>query len=346
MADHLARDGSAPELVFLGSRGEWGGPFWFAHFIWAAIKFFALLIFQKVDLVHIHVSTDGSAFRKCIFGRIARLLRKRYVIHFHGDIKQALDEKPPLWVRALGDLARGAQYSIVLGNAFVAPFRDVLCVQQERIRIVHNGIADIGVNANIPRNARNQVQILFSGEVGKRKGVDLLIGALGKLQHITNDWKCTIAGNGDIAAWRQCVLDAGIADQVEFTGWVDIGTIHALMIDADIVVLPSRAEALPLSLIEGASAGAVLVASAVGAVSDIVVDNVNGKIVDHNEENIARTLSELIADRGMRDVMQVASRQLYLRQFTMEHFVANVLCVHGEAIACAGCVAPVARAAE
>lgn len=345
-ARHLEGDHDAPELVFLGSRGEWKGPFWIAYFLWSLLRFISHAAFGRFDLIHIHVSTDGSAFRKCMFGLIARLWGQPYAIHFHGDIKQAMEATPPLWVKALGNLARGAECVIVLGRAFVEPFRVVLGVREARICIVHNGIADIGREAVIPRAQRDRVHLLFSGEVGKRKGIDLLIGALMRLQRRNRDWVCTIAGNGDIESWRRKVETSGLAEQVRFTGWLDIGAIHLLMNDADIVVLPSRAEALPLALIEGASAGAALVASDVGAVRDVVLDGVNGRIVPHDEDAIADTLASLIGNGALRAEMQCASRKHYLQYFEMGKFVADVRRAHDMATRRAVNRDPAASAAE
>jgi len=328
MSDHLRFDPDAPELVFLGSRGEWRGPLWVFHFLWSLVRFTAMLAGRGYDLVHIHVSTDGSAFRKSAFGWVARRFGVAYVIHFHGDFSQARQRRLPLWIRALANLAQGATYCIVLGQTFVDPFRDVLQVPAERIRIVHNGIPDIGEDAAIPRLQREEAHIMFSGEVGRRKGGDLLIGALGMLKRDAPAWRCTIAGNGDLAPWQKAVEEAGLADKIRFTGWLAISDIHALMRDADIAVLPSRAEALPLSLIEGASAGAALVSCDVGAVREIVLDNVNGLIVPHDARALGQAIDNLLRDPALRSRMQKASRNLFLKTFDMRIFVENILAVH------------------
>lgn len=331
MSTHVQDDPGAPELVFLGSRGEWRGPLWIVYFLGSLFRYVWMLATGGFDLVHIHVSTDGSAYRKCIFGWITRAFRRPYVIHFHGDMSQAGTSPPPLWVKALANLARGAHYSIVLGKAFVPSFRDVLGVPASRIRIVHNGIPDIGTSAHIPRPARDPVHILFSGEVGVRKGVDLLVEALKHLPADSKDWRCTIAGNGALEPWQNELAKVGLEDKVTFTGWLDIGRIHDLMCDADIVVLPSRAEALPLSLIEGASAGAALISCDVGAVREVVLDGDNGIIVPHDGKAVAAALDRLLRDNNLRSKMQSASRALFVRAFDMRIFVASILAVHREA---------------
>jgi glycosyltransferase involved in cell wall biosynthesis len=307
------------------ARGEWKGPWWVLHFLGATVRFVWLLLVKKYALVHIHVSTDGSALRKVVLGKIARMFNTPYIIHFHGMVSaEAIRNNPP-WLRALGVLARAAAKVIVLGEAFRGPFRDVLGVADERIAVIHNGVPDIRGDAAIPRLPAEALSLLFCGEVGDRKGVDLLIAALGQMQDQQSSWVCTIAGNGSMEPYREAMTKSGIADHVKITGWVSLPEVHKLMRAADVVVLPSRAEALPLSLIEGAAAGNALVATDVGAVRDVVNDDVNGIVVRHDAGDIAAALRRLIADRAVLGRMQLASRALYEQKFTVPVFARNIL---------------------
>lgn len=325
---YLEERGGAERFAFLGARGERRGPFWLLTFMGALLRFAWLCLGRRFDLAHIHVSTDGSAFRKAAFGAIARLTRRPYVIHYHGMMSAEIESARPLWLYALAFLARGASRVLVLGEAFRKPF-ERLGVAPDRIAIVYNGIPDIVANAEIPRRQDRPVHIVFSGELGERKGSDILIKALGRLG--STNWRCTVAGNGDVEAMRRLAQEQGILDRVAFTGWVDIARVHDLMRDADIVALPSRAEALPLSLIEGASAGAALVATDVGAVRDIVIEGVNGCVVRRDESEMAAALAQLIEDAGLRASMQIASRQIYRERFQLAHCVAAIIACQNEA---------------
>jgi len=309
----------------LGARGEWKGPWWALYFLGALVRFTWLLFTRKYALAHIHVSTDGSALRKVLLGRIARLSGTPYIIHFHGMVSAEAIRNNPLWLRALGVLARDAAKVIVLGEAFRGPFRDVLGVADERITVIHNGVPDIRGNAAIPRPPVEVLSLLFCGEVGNRKGVDLLVAALAQMRAQQPSWTCTIAGNGSMEPYREVMTKSGIADRVKVTGWLSLPEVHKLMRAADVVVLPSRAEALPLSLIEGAASGNALVATDVGAVRDVVNDGVNGIVVRHDTGDIASALQQLLADRAILGRMQVASRALYEEKFTVPVFARSIL---------------------
>jgi glycosyltransferase involved in cell wall biosynthesis len=325
--EYMSQRGTSRDIRFIGSRGELADPFWVFTFIRALILFGMACIGGRYDVAHIHVSTNGSAMRKVVFGWLARKLGMPYIIQFHGMMSPAIEAERKPWFRALSRLSAGASGVIILGEAYRAPF-ERMGVKPERIVVVHNGIPDIGVDAVIPRSDHPCVNILFSGELGERKGSNLLIEALAKLRESATEWRCTIAGNGDAKDLKELARSGGILERIEFTGWIDIGRVHELMQASDIVVLPSRAEALPLALIEGASAGAALIATDVGAVRDVVVDQLNGFIVDREVESLARALQKLIEDQTLRSRMQIASRELYRERFQIAHFAAAMRGLH------------------
>ena len=89
---------------------------------------------------------------------------------------------------------------------------------------------------------------------------------------------------------------------------------------------------LPLSLAEGACAGAALVASPVGNVSEIVRDGENGRLVARDPAALADCLAGLIADRGALGRMQVAARRHYEAALTIEAFAAHLGGVYAEAM--------------
>ncbi len=325
--EYLSQRGTAADIEFIGSRGEWPDPLWVFTFAGALVRFAWACLSGQHDIAHIHVSTNGSALRKVVFGKVARLFRMPYVIQFHGMMSEEIEHERKPWFRALGALARNAAGVIVLGEAYRGPF-ERMGVKPDLISIVHNGIPDIGKNVSIPRPRQDTVNIVFSGELAERKGAHLLLAALAGMKDSPVLWRCTIAGNGELEPLAKVARDYGIADRIDFTGWIDIARVHELMRAADIVVLPSRAEALPLALIEGASAGAALVATDVGAVRDVAIDGVNGMVVERNAAAIENALRQLVEDSELRQRMQQESRRIYCERFEISKFAAAIRGAH------------------
>jgi glycosyltransferase involved in cell wall biosynthesis len=142
------------------------------------------------------------------------------------------------------------------------------------------------------------------------------------------------AGTGDVAGFRERAAQAGLSGAVEFTGWVGRDTILPLYRQADIVVLPSRNEVLPVCLLEGACAGAALVATPVGSVPDGLQDGKNGLTVKPDDpEDLARALAQLIGDAAQREAFRTASRAVYLARFRLETMIEALGAVYQKALA-------------
>lgn len=102
--------------------------------------------------------------------------------------------------------------------------------------------------------------------------------------------------------------DAGV---VEFLGHVE--DMAALLAGVDVVVLPSRAEGAPRSLIEAAACGIPLVATDVPGCREVVIDGRNGFLVPlHDVDALASAVLRLARDRELRQRMGAAGRQLVL----------------------------------
>jgi glycosyltransferase involved in cell wall biosynthesis len=92
-------------------------------------------------------------------------------------------------------------------------------------------------------------------------------------------WSITMAGDGDIAGSRKRAQELGLLDRVTFTGWLDAEQVDDLLESSDVLVLPSYAEGLPMSVIEAFAHGVAVIATPVGAIPEIVIDGESGLLV-------------------------------------------------------------------
>jgi glycosyltransferase involved in cell wall biosynthesis len=318
---HIDRLGAIPGIRFVTSRGDKSFAWSLGVFALAIPHLAAKTVFASRPIVHVNLSMYASAYRKSILSWIGRKLGGRIVVHFHGGGFDLDAHKSMLWVRLNRRTIRKADAVIALGEFWRDLFIAVGAAP-ERIHVVYNAVPDFAGDFVREPAGKGPVRILFAGEVGPRKGVDLLVDALGRLEKLPG-WTCTIAGNGDVSGFRAAVEKAGVGDRVDFTGWIDTDTVHKLMLQADIVVLPSRAEALPMSLIEGAAAGAALVASDAGATREIV-DETCGLITPLDGEAIAHALKSLITDPAQMWRLQAGARQRYLERFTVDRMISGL----------------------
>jgi glycosyltransferase involved in cell wall biosynthesis len=297
----------------------------FGTVAWAAIT-------RSADLVHVNLSVRGSAYRKALLVELAKRLGLKVVVHYHGGGFDKLIDAPLRWVRLNRHTLKRADAVVALGDYWRDLFVDKVGTDPARTFVVYNAVPDFAAGFERAPNTDGPLRIAFAGAVGTRKGVDLLVGALVRMGTAV-DWRCVVAGDGDPGPFRAALAEAGLSDRVEFPGWVSSQDVHRIMLDADVVVLPSRAEALPVSLIEGAAAGAALVCSDAGASAEIVEDGVCGYVVPTEAAPLAEALTRLAEDRALLARMQAAARTRYLERFTVERMSAGLGRVYASVLA-------------
>ncbi|WP_024921280.1 MULTISPECIES: glycosyltransferase family 4 protein [unclassified Afipia] len=311
------------DLRFAQSRGDARGILWIATFPLILAKIGFTLSSFRPHVVHINFATGGSLPRKYAILKLARAFGARTIVHFHGQFIEDQVAARTVPGRLFSAIANQADCVVALGKVHADAFERI-GVQPQRIVIVPNGIPDFAADLPLPKQDTGSMEILFSGLLTENKGMHVLIPALARLRQTTENWHCTVAGNGDVQHFVDMAHKAGLDQKMTFTGWIEASEMLDHMRNADVVVLPSRTEALPLSLIEGACAGAALVATDVGNVRDIVEDGVNGLLVAREPEPIASALLEIAANRSRLGEMQSASRQIYQRHFTLSAFAQRL----------------------
>jgi glycosyltransferase involved in cell wall biosynthesis len=316
---------SGVAISYFAARGSMPGNLWVVAFPWRALWFAIRLMSSRPDIVHLNFSVGGSIYRKYFLLRIARLFGVKTVLHFHGQFTAEEVASRTLRMRCLCDMSRHATRIIVLGQYYRRAFVDIVGIAPEKLEVLANGIPDFARKVPLPKPSSPDVHLLFIGELGRRKGTDILVEALQRLARRTRSWNCIIAGNGDIDLYKARIQSMGCHDLVRVVGWLDADEVHKLLMDSDIVILPSRADTLPLALIEGACAGNALIATAVGEVLEVLHEGRNGVLVDAAAANLADAIQRLIERRDELGRMQIASRRIYSERFEIRSF-AQGLC--------------------
>jgi glycosyltransferase involved in cell wall biosynthesis len=127
----------------------------------------------------------------------------------------------------------------------------------------------------------NLSKFLFLGRLGQRKGVyDLLqaADALVNRQH-QKDFMFYLAGDGEVEQVKQVVQEKRLENNVQVLGWIGEEEKLEWLKKADIMVLPSYNEGLPMSILEAMAAGKIIISGRVGGIPDLVTDGENGFLI-------------------------------------------------------------------
>ncbi len=136
------------------------------------------------------------------------------------------------------------------------------------------------------------------------------------------DVRFLVVGAGEPAYRRELEALAGalgLGSRVVFLG--EREDVPAILAGLDAAVVPSRFEGFSLSVLEAMACGVPVVATAVGAIPEIVVDGRNGLLVPAGDAAaLARALSTLLADRDLAGRLARAGRETAAR-YTVDAFV-------------------------
>lgn len=163
----------------------------------------------------------------------------------------------------------------------------------------------------------NQKKIICVGSLSRNKGYDLLIEAWNKIAMEFPDWEINVYGKGEIRLYEEMTQKKGIMN-ICFCG--PTNNVMEKMLNASLLVLPSRSEGFGMVLIEAMACGLPCVAfDCPCGPRDIIQNGENGLLVPaENVELLAKSIKQLITDKEMLYVMG-ANACKSIGQFSVEN---------------------------
>ncbi len=286
--------------------------------------------FRRRTIFHVHFAGRGSLMRKGLICVLLRLMRCCYIAHSHVAGTDLFPRWVPAFVRRLilWGLS-GARRLIVLTRFWSDFYASLLGAPASQIVVLPNP-ADIP--DTVPdRTERGQLQLLFLGRIGERKGAFDLIRAFAELDRaVQNRSRLTLAGDGDVEAARSLAAKLGIGDRISIPGWVGISEVKSLLKSSDVLLLPSRAEGMAMSLIEGMSWGLAVVATNVGGQGEFLEDGHNSLLIEPGDlDSISSAITVLEANPALRLELGRAARKT-ISQFAIPGYVATLRAIYEE----------------
>lgn len=205
-------------------------------------------------IVHVHLSERGSFLREGLMLVAASRRHLRTVATLHGSDFIPFSRAHPKLIPS------------VLGHS-----NAVLCLSAETARrtrellpstVVHQIPNPVVIDEEAPPANTTAEIVLFAGEIGLRKGADILLQAWPHIATAREQAQCIMVG-------PRTELSVSAQPRLTVQAPASVQEIASLLRKARVVVLPSRAEAMPMILIEAQGAGRPFVGTPVGAVSEL-----------------------------------------------------------------------------
>ena len=194
------------------------------------------------------------------------------------DVVHAVDENWDL-ISVTAGLAAQIDVRVAVSDAVRS--RLLACGTPEgHISLVRNGVDLERFRPSLEAARQERKQILFAGRLDPIKRPSLLVDIAGELLSLRKkaDFVFVVAGEGpEASALRARVRRKGLEGVFEFLGHVE--DMPPLIAAADIVLLPSRSEGVPLIVLESLACATPVLASKVGALAE-VVDSSCGVLIE------------------------------------------------------------------
>ena len=211
-----------------------------------------------------------------------------------------------------------------------AKFRELQLsrVPSDRLRLIENGVRIPELVSAKQRQdqreqlhvAENEMMIITVGRLSPEKAQGNLLHALARLDASAHPFKCFLIGDGILREELECMItQLRLSDMVSCVGWQS--EMNNWYGAADLFVLPSLTEGLPMALLEAQSYGLPAITSDVGGCGDVIENNVTGMLVPAGEITAMQSaLASALGDSAWREVAREKSRERIVQRYSAKRY--------------------------
>lgn len=199
-------------------------------------------------------------------------------------------------------------------------------IDSKRIVVIQNGIAPVSIEDTNRGDVRGELGIrendfllLSVGRLVHQKAHEFLVAAMPSVLKEFPAAKAAICGDGFLHSQLEAQIKAlDLENSVFLPGRFD--NVTKFLAAADVFVLPSRWEGLPIALLEAMSVGLPIVATRVEGVDEVVVDGEHGFLVSVGDvPALSDAILKLLRDPQARHQMGMAAKQRLLESYSIDH---------------------------
>lgn len=236
---------------------------------------------------------------------------------------------------------RSADKIIALSDSYKELLEKSFNIDPDKIAVIPPGIdEDFPVLRHEPEDMRNRYRIpgnrvvVCVGRLSPEKGLDYLLRAFRTVVDRLPDASLLIVGDGPLTNQLEYLSrELRLESHIKFAGRLSHEEISSVLAIADVVVLPSIIEGLPIVLLEAMAMGKPVVASRVGGIPEVVVDGESGILVAaRNVRELTDALLSILTDRKVARQMGYKGREIVQADYAWGVVTQKVLAVYKELV--------------
>ena len=346
-------------LTYIGTMKEGGKAYKLWTALVAYLKF--LRVLPKCDIVHVNMSSDRSYLRKSIFVKKAASAGKNILIHQHGgdivNYYRNLSQRGQIRMQnvfkmadriiALSGQSRsflteliGTDENItVMPNAVKIPPRETTeAMPEPRDNETTESPRETQGNETTeampePRGyetTSNSRTLLFLGRICKDKGIDELLEALDTINsEAAHRVKLIIGGIFEDEKYKYEFEKR--SDYIEYLGWVSGQKKEEVLKRADILVLPSYYEGMPVCVLDAMAYGCPVIATEVGGIPTMIEDGISGILIKPRDVvSLREGIVKLVNDPDLCKRLSDMAYAKVSKDFNIDNTVDSLIRIYEE----------------
>ena len=280
------------------------------------IKLYKLFMNERPDVIHTHIGGINYAMPAAI---MAGIEGRVHTIHSIASMETSIYAKKinNIYYR----LFKVIPVSII--PTVKMTINKEYGINPDLIPMIYNGVDFRLFKPKNNYTFNNIIRIVCIGRLEKEKNHVLLIKVLAKIILKFPNVELSLVGNGSLKQYLEGeVRSLNLAKNIKFLGLRN--DISGLLNKADIFVLPSNYEGMPITLIEAMITGLPIVATNVGGVPDMIRNEKEGLLVDVDGAQIEKAIEKMIDNEGLRTTLGEQAH-IAARRFSSRNMMSGYL---------------------
>lgn len=283
---------------------------------------------HKFDVIHVHETAPALVARLATIGKKIPI-----IMTFHGSAPSRIPSAARIGQYCADLVASPSRIALdaLIANGVNADKTKVLRLGIKPLRPASEETIAALRQKYLPHGAG---KIVFSpSRLAPQKGIDVMIDVVKRVTQDAPDTQFVVAGGGVLSGvvtdWAKA---AGVDQNMHFLGAID--TVPEHLRAADLFLLTSRWEALPISIVEAFRAGLPVIATDCGGVSELVDDQVGALCQVEDAEGIAAAvLARLQSEEKSTAQGDAARERSQQPRFDVDHVHAEFLATYRQVVA-------------
>lgn len=268
---------------------------------------------EKCNIIHSHGTPSNL-----ISILIKELCRVKMITTIHSDLNYDFSGNKLKVYKAIEKL------TILKANRVITVSKDLKNKLEKRawgkknnIETIYNRI-NFEENLNYKKNMDDEIRLLSIGRLEEVKNIELSIDILRKLKERGNKIFYTIVGEGSSEKiLKEKVVRLGLEEDVQFLGYRT--DVKKIMNENDILILTSKMEGIPITIIEGFATKMIVIATNVGGIPEMIIDGQNGILIEESLEKSTEKIERIIKNKEKLEEIKEKAFKTYEKNWKMKN---------------------------